>query len=227
MSQQFMWILQFLFRYLNKNLNRGYLQILKAIVTWLSLYLTRITKSVIKQLTRPIILFFISSLVFFTPLSFAQNSPSSPAPNFSNGFASTSEPVVVDGIPLFDLQAVDRFTAKDRADFANKMISEAIANSQNINFDVNNDPNTGVTYISLNDQYLLTVTANDVLPNFSPLEQATQWQKILRTATAKAKKERTRQYLWQRSVWIMMAIAALIGLQILLGILTQKFKLKT
>ncbi len=225
-----MWILQSLFRYLNKNfknLNRCYSQILKAIFIRLSLYLIRITRPIVKQVTRPIILFFISWLVFFTPLSFAQNSPSSPAPNFSNGFASTSEPVVVDGIPLFDLQAVDRSTAKDRADFANKMISKAIADSQNIDFDINNDRDTGVTYISLNDQYMLTITANDILPNSSLLEQATQWQKILRTATTKAKQERTRQYLWQRSVWILMAIVALISLQILLSVITRKFKLKT
>ncbi|WP_036831878.1 MULTISPECIES: mechanosensitive ion channel family protein [Planktothrix] len=180
-----------------------------------------------KQLTRLIILFLISWLVFLTPLSLAQSSVPSPTPNFGYGFGSASAPVVVDGIPLFDLQPVDRFTAKDRSQFANNIITEAIATSQKINFEVINDKSTGATYISLNNQYLLTVTANDVSPNLSPLQQANQWQKILETAIAKAQEERTPQYLWQRSIWILMAITALIGLQFLLGLANRIFKIKT
>lgn len=226
-----MWILQSLFRCLSKHLKFNYLQVSRPKTRRLGFYLisapNQVIKPVIKQVIRLIILFFISWLVVLIPLSFAQSSIPSPAQNSSYGFGSASAPVVVDGIPLFDLQPVDRFTAKDRSQFANNIIAEAIATPQNINFDVINDNSTGVTYISLNNQYLLTVTANDVLPNLSPLQQANQWQKILEIAITKAKKERTPQYLWQRSLWILMAIAALIGLQLLLGLTTRIFKLKT
>jgi small-conductance mechanosensitive channel len=165
--------------------------------------------------------------VVLTPLGLAQSSPPSATQNVSNGFGSTSGTVVVDGIPLFELQPVDRFTAKDRSRFSNDIIADEIATSQTINFAVMNDSNSGVTYISLNDQYLLTVTANDVLPNLSPLQQANQWQQILEAAIAKAQEERTPPYLLQRSLWILMAIGALIGLQLLLGLITRIFKLKT
>ena len=135
--------------------------------------------------------------------------------------------MVVDGIPLFDLQAVDRFTAKQRTQFTNNILSEEIATGQSINFEVNNDNSNSATSISLNNQYLLTVTANDVLPNFSPLQQANQWRTILETAIAKAKEERSPQYLLQRSLAILIAIAGLIGLKLLFGIATRIFKLKT
>ncbi|NUN67201.1 mechanosensitive ion channel (plasmid) [Pseudanabaena biceps] len=179
-----------------------------------------------KQLIKLVILFLMSWLLVLIPMSFAQSSTSSLVQNFSYGFGDAGAPVVVDGIPLFDLQAVDRFTAKDRTQFANSILSEQIATGQSINFEVNNNSNSA-TSISLNNQYLLTVTANDVLPDLSPLQQANQWRTILETAIAKAKEERSPQYLWQRSLWILMAIASLIGLQLLLGITTRMFKLKT
>ena len=174
-----------------------------------------------------IILFLLGWLWVFIPVGFTQISTPNPVQKFSPSFSDTGAPVVVDGIPLFNLQAVDRFTAKDRSQFANNILIEAISTSQNINFDVNNDKSNSATSISLNNQYLLTVTANDVLPNLSPLEQANQWRSILETAIAKAKEERTPQYVWQRGLWILMAIAGLIGLQYLLGIATRIFKLKT
>lgn len=169
----------------------------------------------------------MSWLLVLIPMSFAQSSTPSPAPKFSYDFGAADAPVVVDGIPLFDLQAVDRFTAKQRTQFTNNILSEEIATGQSINFEVNNDNSNSATSISLNNQYLLTVTANDVLPNFSPLQQANQWRTILETAIAKAKEERTPQYLLQRSLAILMVIAGLIGLKLLVGIATRIFKLKT
>ena len=169
----------------------------------------------------------MSWLLVLIPMSFAQSSTPSPAPKFSYDFGAADAPVVVDGIPLFDLQAVDRFTAKQRTQFTNNILSEEIATGQSINFEVNNDNSNSATSISLNNQYLLTVTANDVLPNFSPLQQANQWRTILETAITKAKEERTPQYLLQRSLAILMVIAGLIGLKLLVGIATRIFKLKT
>ena len=169
----------------------------------------------------------MSWLLVLIPMSFAQSSTPSPAPKFSYDFGAADAPVVVDGIPLFNLQAVDRFTAKQRTQFTNNILSEEIATGQSINFEVNNDNSNSATSISLNNQYLLTVTANDVLPNFSPLQQANQWRKILETAIAKAKEERSPQYLLQRSLAILIAIAGLIGLKLLVGIATRIFKLKT
>ncbi|MEA5488835.1 MULTISPECIES: mechanosensitive ion channel family protein [Pseudanabaena] len=166
-------------------------------------------------------------LLIFIPIGFTQISSPNSVQKFSPNFSDAGASVVVDGIPLFDLQAVDRFTAKERSQFANNVLIEAISTSPNINIEVRNDSSTSATSISLNSEYLLTVTANDVLPDFSPLQQANRWREILETAIAKAKEERTPQYFLQRIFLILMAIAVLIGLRILFGIATRIFKLKT
>lgn len=134
-------------------------------------------QSLFKWQIKLIFLLTIGWLLFAAPMSFAQS------------VGGPRSPVVVDGIPLFYLQPVDRFTALERTQFANNLLSEAISNDRAITFDVRNDPDTSATSISLNKNYLLTVTANDVLPNFSVSQQAKQWQKALETAVAKAKKE--------------------------------------
>jgi small-conductance mechanosensitive channel len=171
-------------------------------------------KQVSKRAIHLIALFLAGWLLVLTPMGFAQS------------FGDTGAPVVVDGIPLFKLQAVDNFRARERTRFANNVLAEAIASDQAITFDVRNDDSTGATSISLNNNYLLTVTANDVLPGFSPSQQANQWRTLLEAAIAKAKKERTPKYVWQRSVWILSVIAALIVVRLLLGIATGIFKFK-
>ncbi|NJK35270.1 MAG: mechanosensitive ion channel [Oscillatoriales cyanobacterium SM2_2_1] len=180
-------------------------------------------QSLSKLKIRLIIFFLVGYLLVFIPVGSTQSSTPNPVQKLSYRFSNTGASVVVDGIPLFDLQDVDRFTAKERSQFANNILIEMIATSPNINIEVRNG---NATSISLNSKYLLTVTDNDVLPNFSPLEQANQWRKILEIAINKAKEERTSQYLWQRSFVILIAIAGLIGLRLLLVIATRIFKFK-
>lgn len=172
-------------------------------------------QSLFKWQIKLIFLLTIGWLLFAAPMSFAQS------------VGDPRSPVVVDGIPLFYLQPVDRFTALERTQFANNLLSEAISNDRAITFDVRNDPDTSATSISLNKNYLLTVTANDVLPNFSVSQQAKQWQKALETAVAKAKKERSPQYILQRSLWILIGIAIASTLRFLYAILAKIFKFKT
>ncbi|WP_449416796.1 mechanosensitive ion channel family protein [Phormidium nigroviride] len=172
-------------------------------------------KQVYKRAIHLIVLFLVGWLLVLTPMGLAQ------------GFADTSAPVVVDGIPLFYLQAVDNFRARDRTQFANNLLADEIATDGAITFDVRNNDSNSATSISLNNKYLLTVTANDVLPGFSPFQQANQWRNILNTAIAKAKKERTSKYILQRSLWIASVIAALLVVRILLGIANRLFKFKT
>lgn len=119
-----------------------------------------ILQSLSKQTIKLIILFLVGWLLIFIPVGFTQISTPNPTQKFIPSFSDTGAPVVVDGIPLFNLQAVDRFTSKERSQFANNILIEAISTSQNINFEVINDNSTSATSISLNNQYLLTVTAN-------------------------------------------------------------------
>ena len=97
-----------------------------------------------------IVLFLLGWFLLTDPMGFAQ------------GVGGPRSPVVVDGIPLFNLQPVDRFTAFERTQFANNLLSDAISNERVITFDVRNDPDNRATSISLNKNYLLTVTANTV-----------------------------------------------------------------
>ncbi|WP_341733553.1 mechanosensitive ion channel domain-containing protein [Microcoleus sp. EPA2] len=162
--------------------------------------------------TKLIILFLLGWFLFTAPRGFAQ------------GVGGPRSSVVVDGIPLFHLQPVERFTAFERTQFANNLLSDALSNEKVITFDVRNDSDTSATSISLNKNYLLTVTANDVLPNFSVFQQAKQWQNILEVAVAKAKKERSREYILQRSIWILISIATIIILRFLSLIVSKLFK---
>jgi small-conductance mechanosensitive channel len=162
-----------------------------------------------------------SNFIFITPHAIAQI-PQTP----QNTSVSDRAPIVVDGIPLFYLQSTDRFGAMERTQFANKILAEAIANDQIIKLNVRNDEIKLATSITLNNNYLLTVTAPDILPNFSASKQAEQWQVLLEEAIAKAKNERTSPYLWQRGLWILIACAIVAGIQFLTVILTRIFKLK-
>jgi small-conductance mechanosensitive channel len=159
-----------------------------------------------------------SNFIFIAPQAIAQIP--------QNTSVSDRAPIVVDGIPLFYLQSTDRFGAIERTQFANKILAEAIANEQIIKFNVRNDEIKLATSITLNDNYLLTVTAPDIMPDFSASNQAEQWQVILEEAIAKAKNERTSTYLWQRGLWILIACAIIAGIQFLTVILTRIFKLK-
>jgi|GEM_PF-210688 len=159
-----------------------------------------------------------SNFIFITPHAIAQTPQNAPV--------SDRAAIVVDGIPLFYLQSTDRFGAMERTQFANKILAKAIANDQIIKLNVRNDEIRLATSITLNNNYLLTVTAPDILPDFSALRQAQQWQVLLEEAIAKAKSERTSPYLWQRGLWILIACAIVAGIQFLTVILTRLFKLK-
>jgi small-conductance mechanosensitive channel len=178
-----------------------------------------LSKPIFRRIINLLILFLASWLLILNSMISAQT--------IGESFGDTGSPVVVDGIPLFELQAVNNFSARDRTRFVNNSLAQAIATNQVITFDIHNDEKAQATSISLNDNYLLTITSNDVLPGFSPTEQATQWRTLLEQAIARAKKERTPQYFWQRLLWIGMAIGGLILIQFLLGMATRIFKFKT
>jgi len=159
-----------------------------------------------------------SNFIFIPPHAIAQTP--------QNTSVSDRAPIVVDGIPLFNLQSTDRFGVIERTQFANKILAEAIANDQIIKLNVRNDEIRLATSITLNNNYLLTVTALDILPDFSASKQAEQWQVLLEEAIAKAKSERTAPYLWQHGLWILIACAIVAGIQFLTVILTHLLKLK-
>ncbi len=158
------------------------------------------------------------NFVFITPHAIAQ------IPQDTE--VSDRAAIVVDGIPLFYLQSTDQFGAIERTQFANKVLAQAIDNNQIIKFNVRNDESQLATSITLNNNYLLTVTTPDISPSFSASNQAEQWQVILEESIAKAKNERTSTYLWQRGLWILIACAVVAGIQFLAVILTRLFKLK-
>ena len=159
-----------------------------------------------------------SNFIVITPHAIAQTS--------QDTSVSDRSAVVIDGIPLFYLQSTNQFGALQRTQFANKVLAEAINTEQQIKFNVGNDEIRSATSITLNNNYLLTVTTPDVLPDFSAQQQAEQWQGLLEEAIIKAENERTSRYLWQRGLWILTACAIIAGVQFLTVILTRLFKLK-
>ncbi len=185
-------------------------------------FLSKLNSRLTSRFLNFIILFLVGCI-----LAIASNFIASPAisQNTQNPIISDRAAIVVDGIPLFNLQSTDNSGAMERAQFANKVLAESIASEQQIKFNVTNDESRLATSITLNDNYLLTITASDILSDLSASKQAEQWQFLLEAAIARAKNERTSTYLWQRGLWILIACAVVAVVQFLSAIITRIFKL--
>ncbi|NJN71898.1 MAG: mechanosensitive ion channel [Limnothrix sp. RL_2_0] len=180
-------------------------------------------KQLFQAALKLLLLFFAGWLLIFIPNVAAQN----PAQSLSNNFVDIGAPIVVDGNALFYVQATDNFEASRRANYTNQLLKEAIATDQDIAFDVEQNEKNSAMSITLNDEYLLTITEDDVPPGFSTIQQANRWETILEKAIAKAEHERTSAYLLQRLIWIGIAAATIIFLQISIAIAARIFKFNT
>lgn len=179
-------------------------------------------KPLLQPVIKVLLLFFTGWLLIFIPNVAAQN----PAQSLSNNFVDAGAPIVVDGNALFYVQTTDNFEASRRANYTNQLLKEAIATDQDIVFDVEEREQTSTTSITLNDEYLLTITRGDVPPGLSTIQQANRWQAILEKAIARAEKERDSAYVLQRLIWIGIAVAALILLQVAIAIAARILKFK-
>lgn len=115
-------------------------------------------------------------------------------------------PIIIDGRSVFNVSGSGTFTAKQRAEEANRLLKEAIKNPQPP-LQVEIDTNRESPIIMIDGAYLLSVTSNDALGARSVTEQAQIWKEQLEQAIKTAQYERTKSYLLRAGL---MALVVLI-----------------
>jgi hypothetical protein len=120
-----------------------------------------LSKPIFRRIINLLILFLASWLLILNSMVSAQT--------IGESFGDTGSPVVVDGIPLFELQAVNNFSARDRTRFVNNSLAQAIATNQVITFDIHNDEKAQATSISLQRLRYPCGTANPLFNSVMPI----------------------------------------------------------
>lgn len=135
--------------------------------------------------------------------------------------APPSAPVRLDGHRLFEVASSGSLSAEQRAEEASRMLQQAVQPSQIPEVTVVETNELPV--IQINDQSLLTVTSQDVLPGRTSIEQAQRWAQQLRQALGQAKQERSWGYLRQALIWTGVALLGAIALHRGLGWVWQRW----
>ena len=145
-----------------------------------------------------VIIFILSSLVFWHPVS-AQNNPTT-----VQDFKQNTAPVTLDGRRLFKVSSSGDYTAQDRAEIINSKLQEVVASQDPIDLEVISD--NGLPIVRLNNRYLLTVTDRDSQAGNTQEEQAEIWAVQLERSLSQAQKERSLRFLraaFIRSIFIL------------------------
>ncbi|AFZ42693.1 MscS Mechanosensitive ion channel [Halothece sp. PCC 7418] len=113
-----------------------------------------------------------------------------------------SAPILVDGKVVFEVTASGQFTAKERAEDANRTLNRIIRENisplqeeEEVTINVTVDNGQTIPVLKINGNHLLSVTPEDKPQGRSLDEQARIWKQQLESAIAQAKRERTASYL--------------------------------
>ncbi|MEC4807173.1 MAG: mechanosensitive ion channel, partial [Jaaginema sp. PMC 1080.18] len=165
------------------------------------------------------IIFIVSSGLNLIPsLSLATPTPNTPGNPSPAPETVTTAPIMVDGRRIFNVNKSGAFSAQERAENANKVLSQAIqATASPISVEISKQE--GLPIIKVNGNHLLSVTVEDIPEGKTPQEQANQWAVDIETAIARAQKERSSEYLIQAGIkacgWVILATALSWGLGVL------------
>jgi potassium-dependent mechanosensitive channel len=129
-------------------------------------------------------------------------------------------PVVLDGRSPFTLSASGRVSSQDRAALVNRRLQETVAKAKAPQVSVE-ERNQSPT-ILIDDQYLLTVTSQDVGQGNTPQQQADLWAQQVRQAVQQAQAERSSGALQKMAFLAATLLALAIALHWLLGNVTQR-----
>ncbi|NER21299.1 MAG: mechanosensitive ion channel [Symploca sp. SIO1C2] len=126
----------------------------------------------------------------------------------------TTGPVVIDGQVLFMVGELENFSAEERAEQANIILSYEIKSGKPIQAKIVTKDK--LPTIRINDSHLLTVTEGDIRAGVEPAELAKDWQLKIETGIEQAKLERTLAYQKQALITsfgvLLFVIAAHFGL---------------
>lgn len=130
------------------------------------------------------------------------------------GQMNETAPVLLDGRVVFEVARSGQFSAKDRAEEANRNLNslvratfQPLQEEQEESIEIEIDSSQRIPTIKLNGSHWLSVTAEDAPQGRSLTEQARIWKRELERAIAQAKYERTQAFLTQGIIFSLLAIA--------------------
>ena len=141
-----------------------------------------------------------------------------------------SAPILIDGRTVFTITASGQFSAKERAEEANRILNNVIRNTfsplqsePETPIQVTLDTEQTVPVLKVNGNHLLSVTPEDTPQGRSLKEQGNRWQGQLESAIAQAQKERTAGYLIRRILLSLLVILIAGGLIWGIGLICQRW----
>ena len=141
-----------------------------------------------------------------------------------------SAPILIDGRTVFTITASGQFSAKERAEEANRILNNIIHNTfsplqsePETPIQVTLDTEQTVPVLKVNGNHLLSVTPEDTPQGRSLKEQGNRWQGQLESAIAQAQKERTAGYLIRRILLSLLVILIAGGLIWGIGLICQRW----
>ena len=141
-----------------------------------------------------------------------------------------SAPILIDGRTVFTVAGSGQFSAKERAEEANRILNNIIHNTfsplqsePETPIQVTLDTEQTVPVLKVNGNHLLSVTPEDTPQGRSLKEQGNRWQGQLESAIAQAQKERTAGYLIRRILLSLLVILIAGGLIWGIGLICQRW----
>ncbi|NER52752.1 MAG: mechanosensitive ion channel, partial [Symploca sp. SIO1A3] len=107
---------------------------------------------------------------------------------------NATAPIILDGRTLFEVNPSEEYTAKDRANRANRILKQQITKADppvKVTID-DSDDSEDLLVIRVNDKHLLSVTSADA-PDIK--SQAEDWEKQLQGAIKTAQRQRSAAYI--------------------------------
>lgn len=134
------------------------------------------------------------------------------------GQTNKTAPILVDGKAVFQVTGSGQFTAKERAEEANRTLNRIIQSNfkliqaeEQSSIRVEVDTNQRLPVLKVNGNHLLSVTPEDTTEGVNLEEQAAIWENKLQDALMDAKNERSWGYLLQ-AILLSLVVILIAGL---------------
>lgn len=146
------------------------------------------------------------------------------------GQTQKTAPILVDGQVVFQVTGSGQFTAKERAEDANRALNQLIQSNFKLiqeeeqpSIRIEIDTNQSLPVLKVNGNHFLSVTPEDTPQGSSLEEQAAIWERKLEGALAQAKYERSWSYLLQAIFLSLLTITVAGGLILGIGFISKRW----
>ncbi len=129
--------------------------------------------------------------------------------------AAETEPVTLDGREVFKVTDLPQFPARERVEWIESQLEEAVESGDPVDVEVRD--RDGLPTIWVNESYLLTVTEEDVVSDWSTQRQARYWARKIQETLDRAREERSADFIKRMLVLAAAVLVAAFALHIALG----------